>query len=172
MFFRVLTALILALVLEVSHASVRSEYEVKAAYLFNFTRFVTWPAQGNGDSNLTVCVYGHNPFGSILKQLDGRLSQSRSLSLLYPRTLSETDGCNVLFVGHVKNIPVTDITRYATDRHMLTVSEYANFIHAGGIIGFVKEGNVIQFEINLSAAQQSELMINSRLLELALKVLR
>ena len=172
MVLRFLTALLMWSALGPADASVRSEYEIKAAFLYNFTRFITWneaPAEVN---ELTLCVFGKNPFGDVLAGLDGRVSQGRTLRLAFPQSLSETDRCQVLFVGNAKARNLPSITEYARARNMLTISEIPDFVDEGGIIGYVKEGNVIRFEINLTAAQQAGLHINSRLLELALRVIR
>ena len=169
---RFLTALLLWSALGLADASVRSEYEIKAAFLYNFTRFITWAEAPAEATELTLCVLGQNPFGDVLAGLDGRVSQGRRLRLAFHETLLEADQCQVLFVGTGKARNLRSITDYARERNMLTISEIPDFVEDGGIIGYVKEGNVIRFEINLLAAQQAGLQINSRLLELALRVIR
>lgn len=172
MVLRFLIVTLLWLALSPTSASVRSEYEVKAAYLFNFTRFITWNEAPAELSELTICVFGRNPFGDVLNQLDGRVSQGRTLELAFPMSLAEADRCQVLFVGTTKARDLPSITEYAHTRQILTVSEIPDFVDEGGIIGYVKDGNVIRFEINLLEAQRAGLHINSRLLELALRVIR
>lgn len=167
-----LIAVVLWSALGAAGASVRSEYEVKAAFLYNFTRFITWSAPQASLPALRVCVLGRDPFGDVLQQLDGRFSQGKALELGYPESLSEVDSCQVLFIGSAKAGELPAITDYAHDRNILTVSEIPDFAEDGGIIGYVKRGNVIRFEINLQAAQRADLHINSRLLELAARVIR
>ncbi|MBW7471520.1 YfiR family protein [Marinobacter sp. F4218] len=150
----------------------RSEYEVKAAFLYNFTRFITWADPLSDVPDLKICVLGQDPFGDVLQQLDGRVSQGRPLALGYPESLSDSDDCQVLFVGSARSRDLPAIIGYAHDRQMLTISEIPDFVEDGGIIGYVKEGNVIRFEINLKAAQSAGLHVNSRLLELAVRVIR
>lgn len=171
-FLKFLMVLLLWSSLGTANGSVRSEYEVKAAFLYNFTRFITWSEPSAEGDELIICVFGRNPFGDVLQQLNGRVSQGRALELDYPTSLQELDHCQVLFVGSGKARDLAAITDYAHARQILTISEIPGFVDAGGIIGYVKEGNVIRFEINLLAAQQSGLQINSRLLELALRVIR
>lgn len=171
-FFKFFVALLLWLTLGTTYGSVRSEYEVKAAFLYNFTRFITWPAPSVEGDALTICVFGSNPFGDVLQQLNGRVSQGRALQLDFPTSLQESDRCQVMFVGGGKARDLAEIIDYATARQILTISEISDFVDAGGVIGYVKEGNVIRFEINQQAAQQSGLQINSRLLELAVRVIR
>lgn len=150
----------------------RSEYEVKAAFLYNFTRFITWTDPQASEPDLQICVLGENPFGDLLDQLDGRVSQGRTLGLAHPKSLSESQDCQILFVGSARSRELQAITDYAKQHQMLTISEIPGFVEAGGIIGYVKEGNVIRFEINLDAAQSAGLHVNSRLLELAVRVIR
>jgi hypothetical protein len=171
-FLKFLIALVLWSAIGSSNASVRSEYEVKAAFLYNFTRFITWSEPVADAEDLKICVFGRDPFGDVLQQLDGRMSQGKALTLAYPQTLVDAENCQVLFVGSAKSRDLPSITRYAEERRMLTISEIPEFVDEGGIIGYVKEGNVIRFEINLQAAQRAGLQINSRLLELALRVIR
>ncbi len=171
-FFKFLIALLLWSAFGLANASVRSETEIKAAFLYNFTRLITWPQASTPPSALTICVFGRDPFGGVLEQLSGRVSQGRVLELAYPTALEDTDRCQVLFVGSVKTRDLATIVEYAHSRHMLTISEISGFVDKGGIIGYVKEGNVIRFEINFLAAQLAGLRINSRLLELAAKVIR
>ena len=167
-----LIALVLWTAFGLVDASVRSEYEVKAAFLYNFTRFITWSEPPAESAELTLCVFGKNPFGDVLNELNGRVSQGRTLRLRFPKSLAETDRCQVLFVGKTKARNVVGITEYAHARNMLTIGEMPDFVDEGGIIGYVKEGNVIRFEINLLAAHRAGLHINSRLLELAVRVIR
>ncbi len=171
-FLKFLIAMLLWSTLGTAYGAVRSEYEVKAAFLYNFTRFITWSEPSEEMTGLTICVFGRNPFGDVLQQLNGRVSQGRALKLDFPASLQEIDRCQVLFVGADKARALAEITDFAHARQILTISEIPDFVEEGGIIGYVKEGNVIRFEINLLAAQKSGLQINSRLLELALRVIR
>jgi hypothetical protein len=172
LFSKFLVALVLCVSLTSAHASVRSEYEVKAAFFYNFTRFVSWTQPPEKESPLRVCVIGDNPFGDLLQPLAGRKSQGRELELTNPKDLSAAAGCHVLFVSEseLRNLPV--IITLAQEGHMLTISEIPDFIGRGGIIGYVKQGNIIRFEINLQAANAAGVNINSRLLELASRVIQ
>ncbi|MBW4934814.1 YfiR family protein [Marinobacter sp. F4206] len=167
-----LIALLLWSLVGTANASVRSEYEVKAAFLYNFTRFITWSDPLAEAPEMRICVLGQDPFGDVLQQLNGRVSQGRPLALAYPGSLSDSDGCQVLFIGSARSRDLPAITEYAHERQMLTISEIPDFVEEGGIIGYVKEGNVIRFEINLQAAQRAGIHVNSRLLELAVRVIR
>ena len=172
LFSRFLIALVLCVSLTTSHASVRSEYEIKAAYFYNFTQFISWIAAPDKELPLRVCVLGDNPFGDLLQPLAGRKSQGRTLELVNPEDLSTAAGCHVLFVSssNLRNLPA--VISMAQEGQMLTISELPGFVDAGGIIGYVKQGNIIRFEINLRAADAAGININSRLLELASRVVQ
>ncbi|MFL1453176.1 YfiR family protein [Marinobacter sp. GN3S48] len=154
------------------HASIRSEYEVKAAFLYNFTRFVSWSHAGSNSEPLEVCVFGDDPFGDLLNPLRGRKSQGRELQLRYPDDASNLSGCNVLYIAQSQSRNLDELLDLAQHQGMLTVSDLPEFVRKGGMVGYVKKGNVIRFEINLKAATEAGLTINSRLLELAVRVVR
>lgn len=171
-FVKFLIVLVLYASIATVQASVRSEYEVKAAFLYNFTRFVSWTNSPKKELPLRVCVLGDNPFGGLLAPLAGRKSQGRELELGIFEDILDADGCHVLFISLSESRNLPAIIALANEQQMLTISDIPNFILRGGIIGYVKQGNVIRFEINLQAANAAGLNINSRLLELALRVIR
>lgn len=154
------------------HASIRSEYEVKAAFLYNFTRFVSWPHTGNTSEPLEVCVFGDDPFEDLLDPLRGRKSQGREVQLRYPDNAANLSGCNVLYIAQSQSRNLGELLKLAQQQGMLTVSDLPDFVRKGGMVGYVKHGNVIRFEISLKAATEAGLTINSRLLELAVRVVR
>lgn len=155
-----------------AQASVRSEYEVKAAFLYNFTRFINWNTPPDDDVPITVCVLGDDPFEDLLEPLIGRKAHGRALQLRAPGKISEMDGCNVLFISESESSRLREILEKASQQAMLTISDIPDFARRGGIVGYVKQGNVIRFEINLEVANRTGLSINSRLLELAVRVIR
>lgn len=161
--------LALCLGLASAHASIRSEYEVKAAFLYNFTRFVSWSHAGDTSPPLEVCIFGDDPFGDLLDPIRGRKSQGRELQLRYPDNRASLAGCDVLYIGQSEARNLDDLLKLAQLKSMLTVSDIPDFVRKGGMVGYVKQGNVIRFEISLTAAAEADLTINSRLLELAVR---
>jgi len=139
------------------------EYQVKAAYLYNFVKFVEWPA-GAVAGTLTICTAGRNPFGVALdaivrgESIDGHAIAARQVA-------TPQAGCNVLFVPG--DVPAAEYLRAARDAPVLTVGESTNFIAQGGIISFVRDAGMIRFEIDQDAATRAGLQISSRLLRLA-----
>ena len=156
------------------------EYQVKAAFLYNFARFVEWPPQAFADagSPLRICVVGKQPFGRHLDALEGRLVQGRRVAVIDPgtsRALTQT--CHVLFVSRAAGDLRTTVSSYA-GFPILTVTEIDKDSGPRGIINLVKEWSDangessdrfrIVFEIDVGGAENAGLQLASRLLELAL----
>jgi hypothetical protein len=145
--------------------NVSLEYQVKAAYLFNFAKFVEWPASAfAGQSPLTICVAGSNPFGAALGDLvKGETVHGR------PIVARVVDGagslCHVLFVPRGEQL--ASFVRSGSKAPVLTVGETADFLEQGGIVSFVLEEGRVRFEMSPEAANRHGLMISSRLLRLA-----
>jgi hypothetical protein len=141
------------------------EYQIKAAYLLNFARFVTWP-QGARPGPLTICVAVHNPFGDALNEtLRNETAQGRPLT---SRVIVQPEsGCHVLFVPNTA--AGTPFLRATRSSPTLTVGEAPDFIAEGGIINLVIEEGTVKFEISSEAAERADLRISSHLLRLARK---
>ena len=151
------------------------EYEVKAAMLYNFIRFVEWPPNSWKDARapLVVGVFGTDPFGAILDQtLQEKTYGGRTIQIRRVRSVSEIDGCNVLFIARSERKHLTEILRPAHTAGMLTISDMEDFVSSGGAIGFVLVDSKIRFEINSSSASRAGLTISSKLLRLALSTER
>ena len=140
------------------------EYRVKAAYLFNFARFVEWPATALGNGPFRICVAGRNPFGTVLEEtVRGEEIAGRPIEV---RVILEPEaGCHIAFIARGAATPA--YLRAYHGAAVLTVGEVDGFINEGGIINFVLEGNNVRFEIGNEVAHRSGLRISSRLLRLA-----
>jgi hypothetical protein len=140
------------------------EYRVKAAYLFNFTKFVEWPAEALPDrAPLTICVASPSPFeGALAETVRDELVGGRPLTT---RVVTDPAGCHVLFVPAAAS--ATPYLRAARGKPILTVGESADFLREGGVITFVMEDGKVRFNISPDAATRAQLRISSRLLRLA-----
>lgn len=153
-------------------ADARSDLEdqVKAAFLFNFTKFVEWPAdafEGPGDP-VTVCVAGEDAVGESLDaQVQGESVNSRRLVVHRTRSLAELRGCHLVFVPASERRRQREILTSLQGTGILTVGDAAGFLTDGGIIRFVLDQNRVRFEINRAAAEASGLKLSSKLLRLA-----
>jgi YfiR/HmsC-like len=145
-----------------------SEYEVKAAFLLNFTKFVDWPPAAFADANspIALCVLGQDPFGQALDDMiEGEAVSGRKLMV---RRITESPApktCQVLFVGSSRGD--TTKTLGSLGRGVLTVGDGDRFLREGGIIAFVLESGHVRFDINQSAATRAGLKLSSRLLRVA-----
>lgn len=139
------------------------EYQVKAAYLYNFTKFVEWPAAAR-DGTLNICVAGRDPFGSVLADtIRDEVVNGRPLAA---RVILEPEpGCHVLFIPQGANVGA--YLRAARGTPTLTVGETADFLDQGGIIAFTTDEHNVRFAISSEAAEQAGLQLSSRLLRLA-----
>jgi len=139
------------------------EYRVKAAYLYNFVRFVEWPS-ADSSAPLTICVAGRNPFGPVLDGLvSGEMVNARRLATKV--ILEPARDCSVVFVP--EGATTGAYLRAAQGQPVLTVGESSTFIAQGGMVRFYIDGRNVRFEINPAAADQAGLRISSRLLQLA-----
>jgi hypothetical protein len=155
-----------------AQASRPSDYDVKAAYLYNFGRFVEWPSSvtSNSDS-FNVCVLGQDPFGSALdatlanETIDGKSVIAKRIS-----TPQEAARCNILFMSSTEDVRLKKIIETLDKEAVLTVSDMPKFSQHGGMIQFVLEGKRVRFEVNLGAVQHAGLTLSSELLKVATAV--
>jgi hypothetical protein len=146
-----------------------SEYQVKAAFLYNFVKFVDWPATPAGQEGpIELCVLGRDPFGGALDRvIDGKTVNSRPLVIRRIGDIAAVRTCHVLFVSASEAGRLTEIIKAAHAGSVLTVSELDRFSERGGIITFLMEGQRVRFRINPKMATSAGLKISSKLLQLA-----
>ena len=148
------------------------EYQVKAAYLYHFAKFIEWPsdAAGSASQTLTVCVVGNSPFGRSFASISGKTVRGRRVAITYIRRIEELEACDILFVSVSEKAKLGQILAAVASRPILTISDIKRFVSAGGMIGFVSLNDKVRFEINQRAAQRSGLRISAQLLKLATMV--
>jgi hypothetical protein len=154
-------------------AQTASEYDVKAAFLYNFTKFVEWPPGAFPDESgqLKVCVLGDNPFGKNLESLiAGEEVQGRKLQLWQMDILHSADFCHILFISQSERARISEVLAAVRDSPVLTVSETDGFLEKGGTINFKIQESKVRFEINPGAAERGGLKMSSKLLRLATRI--
>jgi YfiR/HmsC-like len=161
-------------------ASVRTaalqEYDVKAAFLLNFTRFVEWPAAAFADGNapMTIGIVGEDPFGGVLQSLvKGQTALGRRIEIRSFQPQDTPAGCQVLFFS--RSLPpsrVAALFQSLQGQPVLLVGETSDFAAGGGTIGFVFVNKTVRFDVNLQKATQAELKVSSKLLAVARTVLK
>jgi hypothetical protein len=145
-----------------------NEYQVKAAFLFNFAKFVVWPANVFPDANtpLVIGVLGQDPFGSYLDDtVRGERVDNRQLVVQRYRSTAEIKNCHVLFISRSESGRLNEIVSALKNRKLLIVTD-ADGGEGGVVIRFVTEGNRIRFKIDPAAAKAANLTISSKLLRL------
>lgn len=147
------------------------EYQVKAAFLFNFAKFVVWPPHKftQPDSPLIIGVVGTDPFGGLLEEAvqDNRIND-RTVIVRHVDSMQELRKCHIVFVSRSEAERLGPILSEVRGDNVLTVGETEKFISRGGMINFVMLGNTVRFQINDSAARHAGLKISSKLASLAL----
>jgi hypothetical protein len=150
--------------------AVAPEYDVKGAFLFNFTKFVEWPMAAFADehSPLKLCVLGENPFGkALLKGLTESEVGGRKLIFTHLESANNLEACHVLFVSRSERDRLPQILAGLHNAPVLTVGDMPAFLEQGGMVNFILEGSKVRFDVNLEAAEPAGLKISSRLLALA-----
>jgi hypothetical protein len=150
------------------------EYQVKAAFLFNFAKFVEWPPDAfpRPDAPLQICVLGQDPFGVEFEQsIVEKIVQGHKIKVVHPDGASQARACQILFIASSEKQRMRDILQGLRGASVLTVADTASFIQGGGIINFVLERDQVRFEINLRAAELAHLKLSARLLTVAKLVL-
>jgi len=147
------------------------EYQVKAAFLYNFAKFVEWPAEALGPPGdpLPVCVLGEDPFGRALDDaIGGKKIEGRALTVRRISDARQAKGCRILFVSSSERRGVLSVLAGIDESGILTVGEADSAVSPGMIINFILEGKKIRFSINTAAAERQKLRVSSRLLSLAM----
>jgi hypothetical protein len=144
--------------------TVTSEYELKAAFLYNFVRLVEWPA-GASNGSMRICIAGPHPIQEQLEEtVRGETVEGQPLAV---RSILQPDSaCDVLFIPR-RFAAAHEYLRAVEGKPVLTVGESPEFIQEGGIVNFFLDGKRVRFEINPTAAMRANLRISSRLLQLA-----
>jgi YfiR/HmsC-like len=146
------------------------EYQVKAAFIYNFAKFVTWPQESFASATdpINICIFGQNPFGHWLYDtISGRAIEGRGLTVRNIAAPGEASSCHILFVDTAQDKRSLAALRESKLAGILTIGESSAAENAGVIVDFRLDGGRIRFDINLQAALQEKLQISSRLLNLA-----
>ncbi len=144
------------------------EYQLKAAYLLNFARFIYWPDQAIEETqSFNICVMGENPFGESLDRLSNKKIKNKKIKIKYIQSFSVKKQCHILYISENKKESHREIIKKTNGNVVLTVSDIDGFASSGGMIGFVRIKNKIKFEINVAQSKKSEIKYRSQLLEVA-----
>jgi hypothetical protein len=172
--FRLILAIALATrLIAALNAQPMDEYRVKAALLYNFAKFVDWPAEAfaGPSAPLTLCILGKDPFGQALDDFAaGKKIGTRAFVVKRITDAHQTAGCHILFVSHSEPARVLAIIAAAKQTGILTIGEAGSATSEGLVINLTLEGGKVRFEINITEADKEKLRLSSRLLSLATSV--
>lgn len=146
-----------------------TEAQVKAAYLYNFGKFVRWQTPAAGET-FDICVLGKDPFHGALsstvagERVDGKSIVARDISTV------ESSRCQILFISTSEESRLKAVLTAARRTNTLTVSDMPGFAEHGGMIGLVNVEGKIRFEVNVAAVNDAGINVSSQLLKVALKV--
>jgi hypothetical protein len=149
----------------------RLEYQVKAAFLLNFTKFIEWPVSAfdTSDSPIVICILGDDPFGNALDQIvAGEVVNGRRIVVQRIKRPPPVKTCQALFIGRQEKEVLKNLSDLGPG--VLTIGEGQSFVHDGGMIAFVVENRRVRFGINETAAVSAGLKLSSKLLNVAKSV--
>lgn len=169
-----------------------SEYQIKAAFLYNFLKFVDWPKSKTEDPNkpVVIGIIGQDVFKDAFDSAKNRTIEGQKVIIKKYKGMAElqkTDSTkdfnrhpdieairksNLLFICPSEKDYITKILKSLEGQSILTVADTQGFLEAGGIINLIMEENKVRFEINMEAAKKAQIGIRSQLLRLAKKVLK
>ncbi len=147
-----------------------TEYQIKAAFLYQFAKFVQWPDKVFADSSkqIVIGILGQDPFRDDLDNtVRGKYIHGRQIEIERYDRLDNINNCQILFISDSETKNLAMIFSKLRHASILTVGDTENFSREGGIINFIRKANKIHFEINVDAAQAAGLKLSSKLLNLA-----
>jgi len=150
-----------------------SAYQIEAVYLYNFSKFVEWPASAksaNADP-FNICILGDDPFGAVLDAtLSGENIQGANLAARRITEARDAAGCKIVFVSSSEESRLKTVLDELENGKALTVSDIREFSQRGGMIQFVVANGKVRFEVNVKNAADVGLSFSAELLEVALAV--
>jgi len=149
-----------------------TEYQIKAAFIFNFARFVEWPPQAFNGSKapFVIGILGENPFHDDLEQtVRDKTIDDHPMVVKEFRSPTDATNCHILFISTSEKPRLAQILKGLRGASVLTVGEMDRFAESGGMINFIVQGTKIRFKINNEVATSAGLKISSKLLNLALR---
>ncbi len=150
------------------------EYAVKAAFVFNFIKFIQWPGKETlteQNSPYQLCFIGNNTVAKEFTKLNGKTIGSKTLDTHRLLQAKECEKCKVIFISRDTDpLTLKEVISRVKGKPVLTIGETKAFTKFGGVISFFLENDHLHFAINTKAAKIQGLKMSSRLLKLAVIV--
>lgn len=154
-----------------SKAQQYTEYEVKAAYIYNFINFIQWPnsAFSSTEAKFVIGIYGYDPFKGILDEVfRNKLLQNREWEIKYFSSVKDISDCHILLISDISQTELITVLEKIKNKPILSIgNQIDNFCDLGGIVNFSKQNEQHRFEINNNQAVNNNLKINPKLLFLS-----
>jgi hypothetical protein len=171
--FKLLLVLVITLASQMptaSFADAVSEYKIKAAFIYNFARFTQWP---DDTDELKVCIYGKDPFGANIDNLNGKQTNNKIIKIVRTKLIEEVKSCHIAFLNIIppERHLFEKALKHIEGANVLTVTDATHAIDFGVMIRLIIDNDKIAFEVNHTAAKESELEISAKLLRLAKAVI-
>ncbi len=148
-----------------------SEVQIESAYVFNFIKFVEWPADTvKSGGKIRLCVIGNNELQASLAALNGRKAGAYELQIMPHGSSEALNTCHVLYIDQQEQRRLIPTLKSLGSKPVLTISDIPNFAERGGNIGLVYQENKVLFEINLASTRIAGLRLSSQMLNLAANV--
>lgn len=151
-------------------AAPSAEYQLKASYIYHFTKFVEWPPEAKAaDGKFYICLLGSDPFGRAIDALEGKPASSGDIRVQRHGDTQGMKHCHVTYVG-LENAGARDAALAALTREgSLTIGEGDAFLERGGVLRFVTVNDRVRFEINEQAAKGAKLRVGAKLMSVAIR---
>lgn len=167
----VLTAFLMLVCMGIARAQAQeptAEYQLKAAFLYNFAKFVEWPAETfpTTSTPFTICALGNDPFGTSLDAIAGKTVKDRPLIVKRIRSITAVNGCQILYVSPHELPQATDLLRSLQKVPVLTVCDMDGCAETGLMLNMRMADNRVQLDMNLEAVQRTTLKVSSQLIKL------
>jgi len=148
------------------------EFQVKAAFLYNFVKFAKWPEAGDRtDEPIRLGIFGEDPFGlSFDESLSAKLAHGRPIQVVRMRTLARLEVCHLLYISPSASDQVEQILAVLQGSPVLIVGDQLEPLNRGVTINLTVDQRKVRFDVNAAAARRSGLVLSSHLLRLARRV--
>ena len=144
------------------------EYQIKAAFLLNFTRYIEWPRKSGGTNDLNLCVVGPDVFGTALDEVAAnKVVNGRRIVIRRNVATPEAASCDLVYISLAETRQIREALQALESLSVLTVGEEAAFLRMGGMIAFAPQDGKLGFYINASAAERAGIAVSSRLMALS-----
>jgi hypothetical protein len=153
-------------------ATLPTDYEVKAAFLYNFAKFVRWPDEAASRPRFVLAIVGDDPFGDVIdRAFVGKTVLGRPVEIRRTRVVREAAAAQMVFIGSSERAHLPEVLAALKGESVLTVGDMDRFADGGGMVGFRLKDSTVRFEVNLRPLREARLQMSSQIIRLAQRVI-